>query len=513
MADSAYDPRRLYEPGAVAELRALVAAMPFPPVAEQIAEQAARPTEPAVQALLRAARDVLGDPGAAWDPRELQAIAVAPYDEALRAVVAERLAERWEAALALAKRLRGGEAQSFGDDAAALHLISVGLGLAMLAPISERWSEQRSWTALTSRLLESLTTDAALEDSGTELRWRARIRAEASPAAMVRLMRTISLLRVQVITLLTSPLPDGVQLVDLFLGSPADVDRATIVHGLSAVGLDVIVTRGVPEDAEDIATRVLRLSERLVKRPDDTPQAVADLVLADSWEVAEAIEGDDTSELVLRLQWTPEHHVVLRRVKAPFTSVERMRASALLALVAAQASVLGTTYAFGWREQLHDGRAVTVRLSRPEDLGGVSAMHDRCSEASRYQRYFTPMSTWREEHLRRVSGGHRGGTLVATDAEGTVIGLGNVFPLGPGEEDSAELAVIVDDAWHGAGVGMLLTEHLLDVARRAGFTAVVAYVLAENTAMRSLLQRTGLTWTALPDHDFGPAVLRLDAPL
>mgnify|MGYP003342405310 CR=1 FL=1 len=59
------------------------------------------------------------------------------------------------------------------------------------------------------------------------------------------------------------------------------------------------------------------------------------------------------------------------------------------ALVAAQASVHGTTYAFGWRETLRDGRDVTVRLSRPEDVAGVSALHDRCSEQSRYQRYFT----------------------------------------------------------------------------------------------------------------------------
>ena len=100
--------------------------------------------EPAIQALLRAARDVLGDPATAWDPLELQALVVAPYDEPLRQVVVQRLNERWEAAEAVIRQLRGPGAsddEAFGDDAAALHLIAVGLGLAMLAPLSERWSD------------------------------------------------------------------------------------------------------------------------------------------------------------------------------------------------------------------------------------------------------------------------------------------------------------------------------------------------------------------------------------
>ena len=74
----------------------------------------------------------------------------------------QRLNERWEAAEAVVRQLRGpatDDDQDFGDDAAALHLIAVGLGLAMLAPLSERWSDVRSWTALTARLLETIARD------------------------------------------------------------------------------------------------------------------------------------------------------------------------------------------------------------------------------------------------------------------------------------------------------------------------------------------------------------------
>ncbi len=495
-------------------LREVLQGLPFPPVAESMAAQAAHPSEPALQALLRAARDVLGDPGAAWDPIELQAIVAAPYDEATRQVMAERLGLRWQAAQEVIRQLRGGEAdESFTDDAAALHLIAVGLGLAMLAPLSERWSDARSWTALTARLLEALAAEDLDDGEGASTRWRARVTMSSAPSSTARLLRVLSLLRVHVVSLFTAQLADGQQLVDMFLSSPPDVDRATIAHGISSVGSDVIVARGTEDDAGDIATRVLHLSSRLAQHPDATPKAVADLVLADSWEVTTAAVGDDSSDFILRLQWTPERHVILRRVRAPFTRTERNRASALLELVAALAEARGEPDGYGWRDTLPDGRPVTIRLGRPDDTSGVEALHERCSAESRYQRYFTPMNEWREDNLRRISGGHRGATLVVTDVNDVVIALGNVFPISPGVTDEAEIALIVDDAWHGAGVGRILMTRLVDAARRMGFTRLVAYVLAENRAMLSLLRSTDLTWAVSADHDLGTSVICQTADL
>ena len=94
-----------------------------------------------------------------------------------------------------------------------------------------------------------------------------------------------------------------------------------------------------------------------------------------------------------------------------------------------------------------------------------------------------------------------------------VIALGNVFPIGPRDTDAAEIAVIVDDAWHGAGVGLLLIEHLIDVGRRMGFTSLVAYVLADNRAMRGLLEATGLEWKASTAPDLGSSVVCLTAEI
>jgi len=484
----------------LALLREVITELPFPPVAATLAEQARQPSEPALQALLRAARDVLGDPGAAWDPRELQAIALAPFDDSLRDVVATRLDQRWRAAETVVARLRG-SGSTEDDAAAALHLIAVGLGLALLAPVAPRWSDADAWVALTARLLDSLAVTEAASPEPDDVRWRARVTLPAQAAATARLLRVLSQLRVRVVSLFTTLLYGDRQLVDMFLTSPRDVDRATIVHVLSSVSEDVIVTVGRDEDAIDIATRVLAMSARLVEQPELAPQAAAELVLADSWQVVDAVAGLDSTDLVLRLQWTPERHVLLHRSRAPFTRVERNRVSALLELVAAVAHAWGDAEGYGWREVLRDGRTMTVRLSRPADAAGVDDLHRRCSEESRYERYFTPMNTWREEQLRRISGGHRGATLVATDEHDTVIALGNVFPLGADEVDAAEIAVLVDDAWHGRGVGAVVTDHLIDVARRLEFGRLVAYVLAGNRAMRGLLEASRQTWTPVPDHD------------
>lgn len=493
-------------------LRQVVDQLPFPPVAAHLAAQAHDPVEPAIQALLRAAREVLGDPATAWDPLELQALVVAAYDEPIRDVVQQRLLQRWDAALTVVRQMRGPDAEpAVEDEAATLHLIAVGLGLAILAPLSSRWSDVHSWTSLTARLLEAVSAeDVEIPPSGEDAAWLARVAVAASPSVMARMARVMALIGVNADALFTEPVADGRQIVHLVLRSPGSVDRASVVHGLSSVGTEVIVVRGVPWETNDIATRVLQLSAHLASDPARAPRAAADLVLADSWEVTRAAEGADASPLVLRLQWSLDWHVVLRRVKAPFTAYEQRRASALLDLVAALAEARGDEQ-FGWRASLADGESVIVRLARPDDAAGVERMHERCSSESRYQRYFTPMNEWREENLRRISGEHRGATLVVTDLKDEVIGLGNVFPAGPGETSVAEIALIVEDDWQGRGVGRLLLDHLIEVARRLSFPTLIAYVLAENRPMRALLDATGLEWEPTTDHELGAAAVRLTA--
>jgi L-amino acid N-acyltransferase YncA len=431
--------------------------------------------------------------------------------------VRDRVAMRWEAARTVVRQLRGEGAvdSTIDDDAATLHLLAVGAGLALLEGLTPRNVDAGSWVRLTSRLLESLAAidPAGRDDEGDRRPWRIRVVAPATPAATARVLRVLALVGADVITLFTHAQDDGTQLVDLLCAAPANLDRDDLAASLATAGHRVLVAPGAPEDERDLVTRILDAAAELVEHPERAPRAAAELVLADSWTVEPATEGEDSSSEIMRLQWTPDHHVVLRREGAPFVAVERSRASALLRLVDAMASAPAGAGGFGWVEYLRDGTQAVIRLARPEDAEGVAAMHERSSEATRYQRYFTPVTGWREDQLRRVAGGHRGATLVAVNWRGDIVGLGNVFPDRPGDTTTAEIAVIVEDAWQGRGLGGRLLHHLVDLARRQGFHDLTALVLASNSGMLKLLESLDLNWVRQADADLGPTIVRLTAPL
>lgn len=504
-------------------LREVVERLPDAPVAGVMRKQADDPAASAMATLLAAAQQVLGDPTSAWDPRELQALTAAPYDEALRALVGARVERRWGAVQEVLRQLNF-EAQSRADEeAAVLHVLAVGVGLAVLSPIVPKAHNTRAWTALTARIIEGLVSDGdvdvpAVPDAARV--WRARVSVSNSPTAIAQIARTLSLLEVSVMSLTTTVIGGDHErsLVDLILTSDNTITRALIIDALRSVGADVVVGRGEGSDTEDVAARVLELSTRLLAHPDYAPEAAADLLLADSWEVVDASVGEDSSAHTARLQWTVDEHVVLRRAAAPFTDGEYARASALLELLDAVTVARGTS-GFGWRDSLADGTEIVTRLARPEDTAAVEALHSRCSQESLLHRYFTPKNSWREENLRRISGGHRGMTLVVTINDGTsgesIVAIGNAFPLGPDDPSVGEVALLVEDSWHGKGIGRLLLAHLLEAAPRLGFAEVVAYVLGGNDAMQALLPNAEASppgaWTSEPASELssGSRVYRL----
>ena len=136
-------------------------------------------------------------------------------------------------------------------------------------------------------------------------------------------------------------------------------------------------------------------------------------------------------------------------------------------------------------------------------------MHERCSDRTLYRRYLSGVAEWRDISLRRLTGGHRGATLVVMSEDGSIVGLGNVFPDHPSDGHAAELAVIVEDVYQGRGIGTRLVRRLLELAQRLGIEHVVATLLAENAEMLSVLEATGLDWTRELDR----SVLTIRAPL
>jgi acyl-CoA synthetase (NDP forming)/GNAT superfamily N-acetyltransferase len=128
---------------------------------------------------------------------------------------------------------------------------------------------------------------------------------------------------------------------------------------------------------------------------------------------------------------------------------------------------------------LMDGRIVHVRRVFDGDENALSALYTRASPRSRYLRFFSAGISIEREVQRLLAPGDDHLALLA-EHDGVAVGVASCEIL---NGTQAEIAVLVDDAWQGDGIGSLLIEHLAAVARRAGIQELVGDVLATNVSM------------------------------
>ena len=432
-----------------------------------------------------------------WSGADLELLVRAPANEELRELAQRQVQKRTENArqvIARGKRVEGVDPDV--SVAAVTHLsMALSVGLAILHPVATGKPSIQEWDALIARFGMALAERAMGDpiDIETGQRWHLMIDLPERPGALSRLVQAMGSLSIYVNDARVEQGRDNRRTVYLGLLAPQVVSADVILATASSAGTDAHIQRASPDDALDIMTRTLDGAAYLVNKPDRAPKVAAALVAADSYEVVDAAEGTNAQPTVLRLQWTPDRHVLLRRDWCPFTRSEQMRASALLRLSSAIAKLSGSEEQSGWNDPIKGG-TVWIRLGHPDDAEAVAQMHERSSERTIYLRYFTNVE-WRESQLRRLSGGHRGATLVAMSDDGKVVGLGNVFPEGPPGEGIAEIALIVEDAYQGRGVGRVLLRRMLEVAPRLGFTRVAAHMIGDNAGIRRLLDSSGLQWS------------------
>jgi AcrR family transcriptional regulator/RimJ/RimL family protein N-acetyltransferase len=501
--------------GDVAELRdAVLAEHPESDVARIMAEAASDPSAiPPLSALIESAHQLLIAPRESWPSAHLESMARATDDEAMAELARERIAPReanLRAVVAQAAQA-GGLDPALSVDAAMEFTLALSAGLALVDPVTSARPTPPEWDALIARVGAALGAPEPAEGEPYEgsAHWRIRVDILDRPSALPRLLHAFSALQVGAAEVRLEERQGDQRTVFLALVAPPHISADVLLAAAESVGRNGYISPGSPNDEQqDTVTRILDGATYLVKHPEAAPDVAGALVGASSVEVVDPTGGVDDDSHVLRLQWTPDRHVLIQRPWGPFTRTEQVRASALLRLSASIARRSGDDDQAGWIDTVRDG-TVWIRLARPEDAEAVAAMHERCSDATRYQRYFS-LTEWRDIQLRRLSGGHRGATLVAMSREGQIVGLGNVFPERPDDPTTAEIAVLVEDAHQRGGVGRAVLARMLQLAPRMEFTRVVAYVLADNTGMQHLLATTGLSWrTRVSD---GVAEMTADLP-
>jgi GNAT superfamily N-acetyltransferase len=153
----------------------------------------------------------------------------------------------------------------------------------------------------------------------------------------------------------------------------------------------------------------------------------------------------------------------------------------------------------------HDDRAESDRLTLPDgtiaqlrsatrlDGGALQAFFERLSPESRYRRFFSPTLP-RAELIASLCDNRDPRSaltllvILPHNGKRRIIASGSYLAK---DEQSAEVALAVDDAFHGKGLGTLLLKRLAAQAVRNGFTRFWAITQADNEAMLDVFRESG----------------------
>ena len=141
---------------------------------------------------------------------------------------------------------------------------------------------------------------------------------------------------------------------------------------------------------------------------------------------------------------------------------------------------------------LADGSTVEIRPARADDLDAVRDMHTKMSPDNLYLRFFGVSLVAAEQEARRLcrepAPDH---VALLAVLDGELIGCGS-YEVADDDSRSAEFAMAVADDMHNRGVGTLLLEHLISMARGQRLHAFTAETLVENALMLKVFADAGL---------------------
>ena len=144
--------------------------------------------------------------------------------------------------------------------------------------------------------------------------------------------------------------------------------------------------------------------------------------------------------------------------------------------------------------RLRDGRPIVFQAITPAARPLIEQAIGRVSMESSRRRFFTPRFRFSERELDDLTAmdGHQRYALgaVVTGFDGRPEGVGVArFARVPGHHDTAEVAVLVVDAFHGQGVGRTLLSRLARAAVARGIAHFRGMVMTDNDPMLNLLRR------------------------
>lgn len=160
--------------------------------------------------------------------------------------------------------------------------------------------------------------------------------------------------------------------------------------------------------------------------------------------------------------------------------------------------------------QLANGQEITLRPIKPEDEALELAMIKTFSRQSLYYRFFGYINHFTREMITRFTHNDydREIAIIAEIKEpGRHEMIGVVRLVADADNETAEFAIAIPDAWQHKGLGNMLTDYILNIARMRGIKRIVANVLADNEGMIHIFQKRGFQ---MKQEDFKTLLAELE---
>jgi GNAT superfamily N-acetyltransferase len=155
--------------------------------------------------------------------------------------------------------------------------------------------------------------------------------------------------------------------------------------------------------------------------------------------------------------------------------------------------------------------AVATRPVRPDDASLFCRLWERLSPETVYRRFHAPLRRPPVGADRLVRVDHDLREALVAVVGGDVVGVAR-YDRSQADRSTAEVAVVVEDAWQGVGVGRQLLEQLTGLAARRGVRTLTATVQQDNDRVIGLIQRLLPGSTFTPDADVYDVESPLRAP-
>lgn len=316
--------------------------------------------------------------------------------------------------------------------------------------------------------------------------WRIRVRMDDRPGTLARVAIRLADLECNILGLSVLPVPGGV-LDEIVLRPAAGLPQQVLIDAIRDEGCECsgIVDADLTE-LVDPASAALTSAKRAVEDPAGLAEVLRDMLSADLVTNVPSLEANPARTEGGHRAVFPAGDgtaFVARRRWSPFVELELSRAVALIGLyTAVRDNVAGPIVL-----DRAGGAAIVLRKGIPGDAEAVSALHQRCSMATLFDRYHTGMRTVPRRWLHRLLMPPRGISLLAVCGH-DVIGLGQLIPSADG--GAAEVSLLVEDSWQRQGIGVALLARLAVLAKTGGLSELTAVCLADDDpAIGHLLAR------------------------